>query len=185
MTVVAVLDLVEIDATDGTFRFWPGQDGTFRDINGNDWIGSSLGSIGNITSSIDGIAPSVDLKLSYYQDPDAPDLIDTLKTQGLDYVKGREVRFYRQDISSYAELSAPVSAPQLFTTRYSSALSFSQDGAVNRTITLTAQSFAENRNQARRIILNTEGHKQILGGVANPSLTYMPETDFEDQPLFE
>ncbi len=50
-------------------------------------------------------------------------------------------------------------------------------------MTLTFEAWTENRRAARRIILNTEGHANLIGE-ANPSLEMIPTVDFEEEKLF-
>lgn len=181
--VMAMLDLLEIDTAEGTFGFMPGVDGIFQCCNGRTWYGSALATIPAMQSPIDGIAPEVQLTLSFFQDPGDPELIDQLRALGADYVKGREVRFYVQPIRSHEEFMAPTLPPIRWDTRIMRSLEYAADGAQGREITLTCETVHELRSAARRIVLNTEGHA-ILAGGANPSLEFMPTVDFEPEKLF-
>ena len=181
--IIGFLSLVEIDTADGTYRFLLGQDGRFTDVNGNVWLGSALGSVTALESAIGGIAPSGSLSMSYFQDPTMDDVIQQIKALGVDYVKGREVRFFLQPIGDVAEFSAPRFAPVRYMTRISRQLSYKFSGAQDRRITLSFEAWSEGRRAARRIALNTEGHKALTGS-DNPSLKYMPTVDFETEKLF-
>lgn len=181
--VTGVLDLVEVDHADGTERFLIGIDGQFRDTSGNLWLGSAMASVTGLESAIDGVAPEGSLVMSYFQDPTMPDLMLEIRDLGLDYVKGREVRFYIQPLMDVAEFYAPTVAPLRWLTRISRQVSYRANGARDRAITLSFETWAERRGAARRIALNTEGHA-ILTGSANPSLKYMPTVDFEPEKLF-
>jgi hypothetical protein len=181
--VAGLLDLCAIDTADGTFRFWIGQDGIFTDSDGNQWVGSALSSVTGLQSAIDGVAPEGSISLSFFQDPTMPDLISEVKTLGLDYVKGREVRFYVQPVATVAEMYAPLTPPLLWLTRISRQISYRANGAQDRGLTLSFEAWSERRGGARRIALNTEGHA-ILTGSANPSLEFKPTSRFEPEKLF-
>lgn len=182
--VIAALDLVEMDTADGAKRFMLAQDGQFTDTNGNTWIGSTLLTPPKMESAIGGNAPSGELSLTYFQPPGDEDLINQLRSQGNAYVFGREIRFYLQKLCSLQEFYAPTIAPELVFTRTMRTLSFAATGAEDRKIGLTFEPWTEERRAARRIAYNTEGHAQLLGGTANPSLSYMPTTSFQEEKLF-
>lgn len=181
--VIAVLDLVEIDASDGTHRFLVGTDGVFTDSAGRAWAGSALASVSGLESAIDGVAPEGEISLSFFQDPTMPDLIGQVKALGLDCIKGREIRFYLQPIRSQAEFQAPTTPPLLWCTRIMRQLRFTASGAQDRSISLSFETWAERRRAARRLVLNETGHR-ILTGASNPSLSLMPTSDFEEEKLF-
>lgn len=177
------LDLVEIDAPDGTHRFMIGNDGEFTDVSGNKWIGSTLAGVSNLQSAIGGAAPQGSITLSFFQDASDDDLIAQMQALGVDYVRGRPIRFYIQPCASVDEMYAPKTPPLLWLTRVSEQLSFSLNQASDRSIALSFETFASARNRAKRVVLNTEGHASIIGQ-ANPSLTYMPTVNFEPEKLF-
>lgn len=181
--VLGVLDLCEIDTPDGPARFIIGTDGIFTDINGNQWVGTQLASVSSLASALDGQAPEGSLTLSFFQDPEAADLIAQVKELGLDYIKGRTITFYIQPITSQAEFYAPTMAPVQWMQRIMRTLVFSASGAQDRSISVTFEAWSENRKAARRTILNTEGHAKLIGE-ANPSLEFMPTDDFEEEKLF-
>jgi len=182
-SVLAVLDLCEIDTPDGPARFIIGTDGVFTDVNGNKWYGTQLAGASSLGSAIGGEAPEGSLTLSYFQDPDADDLIAQVRELGLDYIKGRPVTFYLQTINSHSEFSAPTVAPIQWVQRTMRKLVFTANGAQDRSISVTFEAWSEDRRGARRIVLNSEGHAQLIGE-ANPSLEFMPTTDFQDVKLF-
>lgn len=181
--VLALLDLCELDTPDGPARFMIGADGRFQDVNGNVWWGSQLISVEGLQSAIGGIAPSGSATLSFFQDPDAASLIAELRAQGRDYVNGRPITFYIQPIRSQAEFYAPTIAPIQWMQRTMRVLTFSASGAESRSITVSFESWAEDRRAARRVALNTEGHARLTGA-PNPSLEFMPTVDFEEEKLF-
>ena len=180
---IGMLDLVNISTPGGEHGFLLGADGAFTDVNGKVWWGSTLFSVTGLQSAIDGIAPEGAITLSYFQDPNAPDLIDQVRALGLPYLKGRDITFYVQPLASIAEMSAPVWAPIPWLKRTVQSLTFTATGAQDRSITLSFESWAADRAAARRIVLNTEGHAQIIGE-ANPSLEFMPTVDFQEEKLF-
>ena len=181
--IIAMLGLCELDTPDGVVRVMIGQDGVFRDVSGNEWIGSQLVALSNLQSAIDGIAPQGSLTLSFFQDPDAAPLISQIKELGADYVNGRAIRFYVQPLNSFAELYAPTVAPILHASRIMRQVTFSATGAQDRSISVSFESWSESRRAARRIVMNTEGHAAILGE-SNPSLEFMPNKDWKVDLLF-
>ena len=181
--VVAMLDLAELDTPDGPVRFITGTDARFIDTSGNSWIGSQLIKVSGLQSAIDGIAPAGSLTLSFFQDPDAASLIQQVKELGVDYIAGRPIRFYFQPIQSQAEFYKPTLAPIRWMQRTMRTLTFSAGGAQDRSITLSFEAWGENRRAARRIILNTEGHKALIGET-NVSLIFMPTTNDPPMKMF-
>jgi len=181
--VAAVLDLCEIDTPDGAARFILGTDGKFTDANGNTWMGSQLLNVGSLESAIGGQAPEGEITLSYFQDPDADNLIAELRATGVDYIAGRPIKFLIQPSGSMAEFQAPTVAPIQWLERTMRVLSFSASGALDRSISVSFEAWSEDRQGALRIVLNTEGHAQLTGS-ANPSLEFMPTDNFQEEKLF-
>jgi len=181
--VVAMLDLVSIGTADGEFGYILGVDGVFTDVNGRRWLGSSALGVTPIDSALNGTAPEGSLTLSYFQDPDDPDVITQLRAQGADYVRGRPVRFYVQPIRDHAEFYAPALPPLLWRTRMAASLSYRLSGAQDRSITLSFESIGDERNIAQATEYSVAGH-QIICGHPNPSLEWMPDNNFEEQKLF-
>ncbi|WP_372570359.1 hypothetical protein [Ruegeria jejuensis] len=181
--VIAALDLCEIDTPDGPARFMVGVDAMFVDVNQNEWWGSQLIGVTSLSAAIDGAAPEGNVTLSYFQDPNADNLVGQVRELGLDYVKGRPITFYFQPIRSQAEFMKPTTPPIQYMQRTMRTITTSRTGAQDRSISLTFEAWSEQRRAARRIVLNTEGHSKLLG-VDNPSLEKMPTTDFEEQKLF-
>lgn len=180
---VGILDLVEVDTPQGPGRFLIGVDGIFRDVNGNEWVGSQLVSVGSLKSAIDGIAPEGTATLSFFQDPNAKNLIAQIRAQGTDYIKGRKITFYVQPLASMAEFYAPKTPPIQWMQRVMKNVAFSAQGALDRSISLTFEAWSEYRRSARRIAMNTEGHAQLTGS-PNPSLEFAPTVDFQEEKLF-
>ena len=178
------LDLVEVDTSDGeTTRFLLGTDGVFVDMLGREWMGSSMASVTGMQSAIDGIAPVGTASLSYFQDPADTDLIAKLKSLGLSYIAGREIRFYIQPIALVEDLYRPTTAPILWATRIMRQISYKANGAQDRQISVSFETWAERRGAARRIKMDTEGHAALLGA-PNPSLEFKPTVDFTEEKLF-
>lgn len=181
--IMGGLDLCEVDTLGGPVRFMIGADGVFTDVNGNQWFGSQLGSVSSLGSAIGGQAPEGSLSLSFFQDPDADNLVGQVKALGLEYVADLPVTFYVYPVLSHAEFLAPTIAPIQWLRRTSRSLTYSATGAQDRSITLGFEAWSEKRRAARRIVLNTEGHER-LSGSPNPSLEHMPTTNFEEEKLF-
>lgn len=180
---LGALNLVEIETPDGDFGFIVGTDGIFTSSTGAIYYGSRLLKMSNLQSAIDGIAPAGSVTLSYFQDPAIPDMVAQIKALGVDYVAGREIRFLWQPAAAPADLQAPTIPVQRWATRVMRTLTFAERGVRGREITLSFETWAEDRRTARRIRFDQEGHETLLGA-ANPSLEFRPTTDRQDEPLF-
>jgi hypothetical protein len=178
-----VAELVALDTPDGTSRFMLGGDGVFTDVDGHVWLGSALASVTELQSAIQGAAPSGQITLSYFQDPGDANVIDQVKALGLDYVKGRDIRFYIQCFDNEAQLCAPIYPPTLWLTRVMTEVSFSASGPRDRSISVGFETQGQYRNAARRLQFTPEGHAALVGS-ENPSLSLRPTTDFQPVPLF-
>ena len=181
--VVGGFDLVEIDTPDGVARFLAGTDGVFRSMNGDLWSGSQLINIPSLQDALGGTAPRGAITLSFFQDPEADDLVEQIKDLGDEYINGRDIRFFIQPFGSIAEQRAPVVPPLLWLTRTMRSISYKFDGPQGRSITLNFEAWAEARKRSRRLALNTEGHATLIGE-ANPSLELMPTDDFQEEPIW-
>ena len=181
--ILGGLNLCLIDTADGPARFMIGTDGIFTDANGHRWYGSQLASTSSLEIAIGGTAPEGSITLSYFQDPDADDLIEKVRELGLDYVRGRDVAFYVQLIRNQSEFYAPVVPPIHWIRRVSRGLTYRFSGAQDRSISLSFEAWSENRRAARRIVLNTEGHARLIDE-ENPSLEFIPTSNFEEVKLF-
>jgi hypothetical protein len=147
------------------------------------WLGSALASVTELQSAIQGAAPSGQITLSYFQDPGDANVIDQVKALGLDYVKGRDIRFYIQCFDNEAQLCAPIYPPTLWLTRVMTEVSFSASGPRDRSISVGFETQGQYRNAARRLQFTPEGHAALVGS-ENPSLSLRPTTDFQPVPLF-
>jgi len=181
--LVGKLELVNINTTDGDFGFIAGTDGEFTDINGKVWTGSALISVPRLQSAIDGVAPAGSIEMSFIQDPSRDDVVSQLRDLGVACIRDRAISFYIQPIRTMEEFYAPVLAPELHTTRTMRTMSLSGAGAAERRITIGFEPWTEDRRSAKRIALNTEGHAKLTG-TANPSLSFMPTENFEEEKLF-
>ncbi|SFD97585.1 hypothetical protein [Salipiger profundus] len=129
------------------------------------------------------MAPAGRASLAYFQDPDADNLIASIKSQGADYVSGRDIAFYVQPVRSFGEMYKPTTAPIKWMKRVMRTITFSIQGPVQREISVSFEAWSENRRTARRIAYNTAGHASLIGE-SNPSLEFIPTTDFEEEKLF-
>lgn len=179
----AGLYLVDIDTPDGSYGLIVGADGKFTDLNAKVWYGSTLFSAGDIEEARGGVAPSGSLSMTFFQDPDTPSLIEEIRAQGEDYIKGRECRFYTQVFADPDDLYAPKVAPILRNTRIMRGITFSATGAQDRSITVDFESVNEARNQRRGLVYNTTDHARLIGS-ANPSLSFIPQDNFRQQKMF-
>lgn len=167
------LRLADIDAPSGLARFMIGQDGVFTDVSGNTWTGSQLIEADAPALSRDGSAPEASVTLSYFQDPDASDLIDELKASGDIAIRGSLVRFYLQPIGDVAEFYAPRWAPILRATRLAAGLRIEATGDTVRRLTVTLEGPYRARVSRRGFLYTTDDHARLIGA-PNPSLRYMP-----------
>lgn len=180
---VAYLRLVSIDTTDGEFRFILGADGRFVDVNGQEWVGSVLIGGSENADAINGVAPEGALTMSFFQDPNVPDLVAQVRDLGLAYVEGREIKFFLQPILTHAEFSAPTIAPVLRRTRRAVSVTTRSEGVQGRALVLNYEAATIDRRGRRAVMLNSEGHAKLIGA-ANPSLSLMPTTLEQDERLF-
>lgn len=178
-----VLDLCEIDTSGGVGRFIIGTDGIFVDVQGNRWFGTQLAGVSSLGSALGGQAPEGNVTLSYFQDPDADDLIAKVKSMGVSAIDGRSISFFVQPCRSLQEFYQPKVPPSRWLTRTMRTLSYSAAGAQDRSITIGFEAWTEKRRAAGRLVLNTEGHARLIGH-ENPSLKHMPTNDFEEEKLF-
>ena len=182
--VVRLFDLVELDTPGGVVRFWIGGEGTFRDVTGAEWYGSQILEVSALESAINGIAPAGSISVAFYQDPDAPEVIAELQDLGLDYLAGREIRFFVQAFATLAEIYAPKSTPRRVATRIMRTMTIAAKGPLEREISIGFEAWSESRRNARRVVLNTGGHAELIGE-ANPSLEFIPTTDFQEEKLWK
>lgn len=180
---IGLLNLVELDTPDGAARFGVGFDGKFIDVNGDTWWGSTILRVSTMAAALNGVSPEGELGLSFFQDPDAPDLVAQVLDLGAAYVDGREIRFYLQPIRSVEEFYAPGIAPILLHTRIMRTVTARASGAQDRSLTLTFEAWSEKRRAARRIRFDRAGHEYLLGA-SNPSLEFRPTDMQEDEKLF-
>lgn len=179
----ARLDLVSLDTPDGEIGYIIGTEGVFTDVNGRVWNGSEVIKASAITSAIGSDAPSGSITLTYFQDPTRDDLQSEVRALGADYLRGRAIKFYWQPIRDASEFAAPKIAPVLEYTRTMGDVIFGRPDAQTRTITVPYEAWTEGRNYTRQVPFSREGHEKLLGA-GNPSLTYRPTDNQEDEKLF-
>jgi hypothetical protein len=180
---VFILDLVELDTSAGIVRLILGEDGLFKDINGNIWTGSKLITMSEVDFSINGTAPGVELGFSFIQDPDAADIISQIQALGAEAVKGRKARIYIQYMESQAEFFAPRYAPHLLTERVMYGLNYSFEGPQIRRVSVALEGPFNLRSRAPGGRYNTDDHSRMVGSF-NPSLGLMPVSGYDEQQLF-
>lgn len=181
--VVAFLRLVEINTTEGPFRFILGTDGAFTDSAGHEWIGSTILSGSENTMVIGDTAPRGSLTVRFMQDPSLPDIVAQMKELGADYVARKPVRFFLQRFFDLSEVGAPVEPPVLLFTRQATGLTFNLEGPATRAITLSYEGIGASGNMQRRMVYNTTDHARLIGR-ENPSLQYIPQAEDTLAPLF-
>lgn len=182
--IVGVIELLEMDTTEGTLRFLLHDDGRFQDINGNWWLGSKLMSVSEVDMSINGTAPAFEATFSFIQDPDEPDLIQNIENMGgVSVIKNRTARFYEQLIGRTDEFFKPVSEPELITQRKMLNLTTKFDGPQIRTLGVTMEGPFALRSKPTVGTYNTDDHSRLVGS-SNPSLEFMPKNSIDEQPFF-
>lgn len=181
--VVGYFELVNINTTDGDFGFLLGVDGVFTDLNGKNWYGSQLITGSDTEMAINGVAPSGELTLSFFQDPIGVDLISEVKRLGLTYIEGRALTFFVQVFTAHEQMTSPTIAPIQVARRTMRGLGFSANEALDRSITVSFEGPFEQRRSARRMVYNVEDHERLIGS-SNPSLTYIPQTNQQDEKIY-
>jgi hypothetical protein len=180
-----ILQLVDIDAPSGLARFLVGQDGVFRDHVGNEWWGAQLVDASAVEISRATRAPEGSLTLTWFQDPEAGDLIEDLVASGDSDLEGARVRFFLQPLRSLEDLYAPTLAPVLFATRYAGGVAFGAPDDVTRTIRLTIESVWARRRSSPGTFYTPPDYQRFLGNPSprNPSLDEMPVSDRPNNSL--
>lgn len=179
--VVLKLDLVLVDTPDGPFGFILGTDGLFVDVNGQQWWGSQLIKAGDLEFSLNGTAPSAELVMAFFQDPDAPNLVNQINALGASYVEGRELIYYEQYFNSHEELYAPVFPPMEVLRRRMRKIRTSAEGPQMRVVALSIEGPFASRRNARRRIYNSTDHSAEVGS-PNPSLDFIPrDANFKEK----
>lgn len=185
--LVGILQLANVNTPDGDFGFMLGSDGRFVDVNGKEWWGTVLIGTPEQEMSINGVAPSGQIALSWFADPtqteDGATLIDQVKALGSDYVAGRAITFYVQPLTDMNQLWAPVLAPIPRGSYEMTSIGFSLVNTTTRTLSLSWEGAFAGRNTARGYHYTTEDHAKLIGA-ANPSLTYAPMDGRQTEKLF-
>lgn len=181
--IFGYMRLASIDAPSGLARFMIGQEGIFTDTDGNAWVGSQLIEPSELTLSRGAEAPAGSVSLTYFQDPDAPDLIEQIRTSGDDAIRGSIVRFYLQPLTDIVQFYAPIYPPILRATRVASGLGFEAQGDTVRKIMLSLEGPFRARVSARGLFYTVTDHAALIGE-ANPSLQYMPQIDQQIEKLY-
>lgn len=181
--LVIALMLAKVTTVDGAHGFIIGADGRFVDVDGGIWWGSQLLSSSDLEFSIGGVAPSGIITFSFFQDPDAPDLIAQVQALGFDYLSGQPIDFYVQPFASHEEMTAPVMAPIRIARRTIRRVSWTANAARDRSISVSFEGPFEARGGKRGRVYSVTDHGVLIGS-PNPSLTYMPRQTYQDQKLF-
>lgn len=179
---VGAMLLAHLDTTEGDVRLVFGEDGKFTDTNGNAWYGSKLLTIGDIEDSLNGKAPSWELTCSYTVDPDIGDLVEIVRSYGVDAIDGRPCRLYFQYFGKHEEMYAPIHAPILITRRIMRKLTYTIDGPQTRSVTVTCEGPYPLRSKPVNGRYTDGDQRRRTGG--DPSLEFMPYQAWDDEPLF-
>lgn len=183
--IAGIIELLELETSEGTLRFVVGDDGQFTDMSGNIWTGSKLISLSEIDQSINGTAPTLEASFAFIQDPDEPDLIEQIKRLGgAATIKGRTAKVYEQLLTRHEEFFAPASSPELITQRRMENLTFTIDGPQQRTLSVTMEGPFALRSKPSFGVYNTADHATLIGVSENPSLEFMPKDAIDEQAFF-
>jgi len=181
--VVGALDLVNINTPDGDFGFLLGQDGKFTDVNDTVWWGTVLLTVPTVPFPINGVAPAGELAMTFFQDPDLPDLVGEIMDLGSDYIRGRAITFYVQVLTAMEQIYAPVVAPIRMAAFEMRSISATMMGPMQRRLTLSYEGVFAGRNEARGLYYSTVDHARLIGS-ANPSLNRIPTEYRPEEKLF-
>lgn len=181
--ILGLIGLIEVETPEGPARFMAGIDGVFRDSEGREWIGSQLLQASEVEWSRSGEAPEGVITLSFFQDPDAPDLVGQVRELGAAYLAGRKVRYFVQPIRSMSDFYAPGLPMILIATRIAGSVTYEMNGDIARRMTLSVEGPMAARRAARSRFYTVEDHSRLVGA-ANPSLQFMPLEPREEEALF-
>jgi hypothetical protein len=181
--VVGRLILAEVCVPDGPFRFIIGSDALFRDVDGNEWVGSVAVQFSGLDLAPNGRASEGSVTLAFQQDPDEPDLLRQIKDLGPSYVNGHNIRFYRQAIETHGEFYKAKRAPELWTSRIMRTINYHYGEDRDRQISLTFEGPFERRRTSRGLIMSTTAHARLIGE-ANDSLKYAPTNTHDEEKLW-
>lgn len=181
-TVGAAL-LCELDTSEGFIRLLFGDDGVFTDLNGNQWIGSTLLQIGEVERSNSGTAPTWEINLSYVHDPDrGTDPITAIREFGVAAIDGRPAKLYFQYFGKHEEMYAPIWEPILVSTHTMRRLTYNIDGPQTRSVSVTCEGPYPLRSKPVNGRYTDADQRRRENG--DPSLEFMPFSSFDEQPLF-
>ncbi len=172
--VVRFIELVGIEAATDIYRFMIGVSDRWRDADGREWVGSEGITLSALSEPINGRAPAGSLTISYFQNPEGPDLFREIKESGDADVEGRALRIYSFFWETEQELRSPTRPPQLEYTFTMRSIVFSAGIGFERSLSVHFEGVNEWRANAGAVALNTEGHAHVLDGEANPSLKFAP-----------
>lgn len=178
-----VLSLVNVNTVDGDFGFILGEDGKFTDTTGKVWWGATIIESPQVDLAIGGVAPSGQIGMSFFQDPDAPDLVAQVRALGSDYIRGRELSLWVQPLVSVNSLYAPEIAPLPVTSFEMRSITASATGPMMRRLSLSFETVFAGRNTARGWFYTTADHAKLTGS-ENISLSRMPTDARTEEKLF-
>lgn len=175
--------LCELDTSEGFIRLLFGEDGVFTDINGKQWLGSTLLNIGDVERSSNGSAPSWEISLSYVYDPTrGQDLIAAIREFGVAAIDGRPARLYFQYFGKIEEMFAPIHESILISKHTMRRLVYNIEGPQDRTVAVTCEGPYPLRSKP--VNGRYTDAEQRRRGNGDTSLRFMPTHGFDDEPLF-
>lgn len=179
---VAAALMVELNTSEGALRFLFGENGVFRDISGNDWIGSTLMRIGEVEQNNNGTAPTWEVSLTYVYDPAKTDPISVVREFGVAAIDGRRAKLYFQYFARIEEMYAPIYEPILISTHTMRRLVTKIDGPQTRSIAVICEGpYPLRSNPTNGRYTDADQRRRANG---DPSLEFIPNHGFDDQPLF-
>lgn len=182
--VVGAILLVDLDTTGGHIRLLPGEDGIFTDTNGDQWLGSTLISLGDAQGGAsNGSAPTFQVTLNYAYDPSrGTDLLAAVRQYGVDAINGRALTLYFQYFGKHEEMYAPIWSPIRVATYTMRQLIYGLDGDQTRNVAVSCEGPYPLRSKPPNGRYTDADQRRRENG--DPSLEFMPTNAFDNQPLF-
>ena len=181
--IVGYVTLVHLDTTEGVLRFLLGEDGTFTDASGNEWLGSKLLSIGAVELSIGDRVPTTEFSFTYTVDTDGEDLVSIARGFGLAAIRDRYATFYLQPLAQYEEFFAPTFSLVQIARRRMMQLRYDISGPKDRRVSVILDgpmNLASKPTNGRYTTPDATRRK----GSEDLSHEFMPTNPFDEQSLF-
>lgn len=180
---VGVVALFELNTTQGFIRLVRGEDGTFTDVNGVSWLGSTLISVGDISVPRNGAAPSFEIGVSYAASATKRGLISIVREHGVAAVVDRKLKVYLQYFESLGDILKPIEEPYLTDTFVMRKLNYSANGAKQRSVSIVCEGAFSLRAKPSNGRYTVTDHQRRTNST-DISLKFMRNNSFESEPFF-